>query len=524
MSLVFQFDYLCSDAIAHHAKFSPKHAAVRCGSDRLTWRELELRTNKVANALRQRGLVKGDKVCLLMHNSVAMFELLWGIIKAGGVAVPLNVMVARDALVLMINNCDARLLFVDEFTIDAIAPARAELSNIGDGGLFLVGELNFPWQSANDLIDKAPEQVPDVHIDPLDSMNIIYTSGTTGVPKGVEHSQFARFSYALGLSNWLHFDRNSIAVAATPLYTNGTWLTMLPCMYHGGTVVLLPKFTGEAFVEALESTRGTHVFLVPTQSIAVLEALAHAGRDVSSLRVLLSSGQALPPKTYHELVAAFPHTGIYEVYGMSEGFGTLASPEDLRLGKPGLVGKPFFLDDICIINENGQQVPPGDDGEIVGYSGGLMKGYYKDNARTDEITWVGPGERKFLRSGDIGRIDDDGFVYVLGRIKDMIKSGGINVYASDIEAAFMEHPQVREVAAIGIPHEKWIETPLLFVIRRPGATITEDALRDWGNERLSKYQRVSRVEFRENFPRANYDKVKKAELRAPYWAGRARSM
>ncbi|MGE0152215.1 MAG: class I adenylate-forming enzyme family protein [Reyranellaceae bacterium] len=524
MSLSFQHDCLCSDAIAHHAKFSPRHPAVICGDRQLNWAEFDRRTNKVANALLSRGLRTGDKVCLLMQNSIAMFELLWGAIKAGGVIVPLNLMMARDTLVLMVNNCEARLLFADAETIGDIAPARAQLSHIDADGLFAAGGGGASWRSTEAFIEAASDQAPDVRLKPEDSINIIYTSGTTGVPKGVEHSHFARFAYAFGLGSWLNFDRNSIAIAATPLYANGTWMTMLPCLYRGGTIVLMPKFSGEAFVATVERTRATHTFLVPTQSIGVLEALAGARRDMGSLRVLISAGQALPPKTYRELVAALPECGVYEAYGMSEGFGTLAWPEDLRRGEIGLVGKPFFLDDICIIDEHGREVPPGQDGEIVGYSGGLMKGYYRDKARTEEMIWIGPRGRTYLRSGDVGRIDEDGFVRVLGRIKDMIKSGGINVYASDIEAAFMAHPQVREVAAIGIPHEKWGETPLLFAILQQGASLTEEELRDWGNRRLSKFQRVARVEFREDFPRANYDKVKKADLRAPYWAGRERAI
>jgi acyl-CoA synthetase (AMP-forming)/AMP-acid ligase II len=183
---------------------------------------------------------------------------------------------------------------------------------------------------------------------------------------------------------------------------------------------------------------------------------------------------------------------------------------------------PIFGSDICIIDEQGREVAAGELGEIVGYGPGLMKGYYKDLQRTAELIWKDPRGRTYLRSGDIGRIDTDGYLYIAGRIKDMIKSGGINVFASDIEEIFMQHPAVSEVAAIGIPDHKWLETPLLLVILLPGATVTEAELMDWGNARLGRYQRVSAVEIRTSFPRAAHDKIQKRALREPYWVGQER--
>jgi acyl-CoA synthetase (AMP-forming)/AMP-acid ligase II len=283
----------------------------------------------------------------------------------------------------------------------------------------------------------------------------------------------------------------------------------------GGTCVLLPKFSGDVVLETVARERCTHTFMVPTQAIGVLAAESKE-YDLSSMEVILSGGQAIPGQTFDDLMRRFPKAGIYECYGMTEGFFYSVGPKDYARGKRGSVGIPIFGGDVRVIDENGSELQTGELGEIVGWAPGLMKGYYNDAARTAELIWRGPKGRTYLRSGDLGRLDEDGYLYVVGRIKDMIKSGGINVFAADIEEVFMRHPQVSEAAAIGIPHEKWIETPILLAILRAGATVTEDELMAWGNDKLGKYQRVTKVEFRTDFPRANYGKVLKRVLRGEY--------
>jgi acyl-CoA synthetase (AMP-forming)/AMP-acid ligase II len=209
---------------------------------------------------------------------------------------------------------------------------------------------------------------------------------------------------------------------------------------------------------------------------------------------------------------------------MSEGFGTVIGPNDYALGKRGSVGKPLILDDIRIIDSADREVPAGEIGEICGCSLGLMKGYYNNQEATRAALWTGPNGRSYIRSGDLGRFDEDGYLYVCGRIKDMIKSGGINVYPTDIEKEFAQHPAVQEVAVIGVPHLKWMETPIAFVIRRHGhEEVTSDQIMSWGNERLSKYQRVSAVIIADDFPRVTYGKVDKKKLGAPFWEHQERT-
>jgi acyl-CoA synthetase (AMP-forming)/AMP-acid ligase II len=235
--------------------------------------------------------------------------------------------------------------------------------------------------------------------------------------------------------------------------------------------------------------------------------------------VLLTSGQALATATAEALQAACPNSDLYECYGLTEGVILLRLPEDADHGKYDSVGKPLLLDEVRIIDGDGEEVPQGESGEIVGYGLGVMTGYYNEPERTAGATWISPEGIAYLRTGDIGWIDPDGFLFLAGRLKDMIKSGGINIYAADIEAVFMAHPDVSECAAIGVPDERWGETPLLVVLPQPGGTVDVEALRAWGNERLAKYQRVSRLVIREELPRAVYGKVAKQQLRDEFGSG-----
>jgi long-chain acyl-CoA synthetase len=506
-----------------HETFRRDTLAVVCGDESLTWGEFGRRTNKVANALIAGGLQKGDRVCLLMQNSVRTFELLWGTIKAGGVIAPLNIMMAGDAVVSTINNAEPKFIFVDEGTQDVVEGIRGSIT--ADADVFhLVGATAPGWCSGDEFVEAASDAAVSVEIRPQDSMSIIYSSGTTGIPKGIEHTHAARMYFPFGFASELDFDRYSVALCSTPLYTNGTWITMLPVLFMGGTVVLGQKFSGAAFLDAVEQHGVTHAFLVPTQMVKILAEPDLADRDLSSVRVILSGGAPLPGHTYGAMVERFSEACMYEIYGMTEGFISIAIPKDRQRGKIGSVGLPTFGADLRVVDPQGKELPWGSTGEIVGWSSFLMKGYFRDPERTEETTWRGPDGRTYVRSGDIGHIDEDGFVYISGRSKDMIISGGINVFASDIEDVLMGHPAVSEAAAIGIPHEKWGETPLAFVILRDGVDASPADLVEWCNARLSKYQRISGVELRDSFPRAAHDKVLKRALRDPYWEGTGRTI
>ncbi len=513
MPLKFAHDYLYPHVIPHHARFSANRVAVICGAESLTWAELEQHTSQVANALIAAGIRRGDKVCLFMNNSLLTFELFWGIIRSGAVVVALNTLVSGDTLARFIDNSGGKLLFVDEDALPIVEPVLGSLRDLRREQVIVAGASD-GWCSAEEMIARADKAPVWVDVEPSDSINIVYTSGSTGAPKGIEHSHLARHSYTFGMGHWFGFSRESVTLLATPLYANGTWATMGPCMYRGGTCVIMEKFSAAGFAELVERHRCTHAFLVPTQTIQILSLPSLAQHDLSSFRVLYSAGQALMPKTFDEIGEKLRQAEIWEVYGMSEGFCTVIGPPDYARGKRGSVGKPMILDDIRIVDDRGRELPVGEIGEICGYSVGLMKGYYNDPAATEKAIWYGPDGRSYFRSGDLGRFDADGYLYICGRSKDIIKSGGINVFPTDIEAVFASHPAVSEVAVVGAPHEKWIETPVAFVIPRLGASTSAAELMEWANGRLGKFQRVSAVNVVPHLPRVTYGKVNKPALRA----------
>ncbi|MDP6708612.1 MAG: AMP-binding protein, partial [Alphaproteobacteria bacterium] len=518
-------ELIVTDVIATHSQLRPNKTAVISGAERLTWAQFNARVDKVANALLRRGLKKGDKVCLLLQNSIAMLEAMIGTVRAGGVTVPLNVMMAQDSLAKMIGNAEARFVIANPETRGQIDAIRDQLGRVPVENFFTVGEADDGWGSYDAWIDAAPADDPEVALSFADTFSIVYSSGTTGVPKGMEHSHFARLMYPLCVGKELKVDRESVTCLTTPLYTNGSFLTMLPTLHFGGTLVLMEKFDAAEFLQLVERERCSNVFMVPTQCILVMAVEDFAEFDTSSLDRILVSGSPLARHTFDELRAKFPHAEIFEMYGMSEAFMTCIGPPDYEKGKIGSVGQAIYGADIRIIDDDGNELAQGETGEVVGRSAALMKGYYNDTERTEELLWREPGTGlAFMCSGDIGRFDADGYLYVVGRKKDMIISGGVNVFATDIEEVFIKHADVSEVAAIGVPHEKWGETPILLAILNEGATVSEAELMAWGNAELGRFQRVSAVEFRDAFPRNALDKILKRELRAPYWEGRERDI
>jgi acyl-CoA synthetase (AMP-forming)/AMP-acid ligase II len=455
----------------------------------------------VASALVSLGIRKGDKVALLAPNGVEAIEVLFGAMRAGGVAVPLPLMAHPDHLAQLVADSDAKVLFTAAPLTTTRAPRVIALPPDPDGGY-------------EELLRSASPSPPPIALSPGDDCNIIYSSGTTGVPKGIVHTHGSRAMFTFGLKLMFRIDETAITLVTTPLYTNGTWMTLLPTVASGGTTVLAETFGARALLDIVQRERCTHTFMVPTQLTMVLAEPTFDAHDLSSLRIVISAAAPLHTDTKREILRRMTR-GLMELYGMTEGLGTVLQPEDVER-KIASVGQPIPGTEIRIVDDAGKELGPGEIGEIVGTSPGVMRGYYKKPKESEALLWKDPSGTPFLRTGDIGKKDEDGFVYVLDRKKDMILTGGVNVYASDLEEAFSRHPDVAEAAAIAIPHEKWGETPLVLVVPRAGARADAEEIRAWGNDRLGKHQRASRVELRESLPRNALGKVLKRELREAY--------
>ena len=510
-------DVIITDVMDSHGKWRVNKPAVICGAERITWGEFNRRINKVANGLIKRGLQKGDKVSLLSTNRLEALEILFGTVKAGGVIVPLSAMVPGDALARMVINSDSRFLFFGPGQQDNIGPHRSEFSNIAADGFFALGESAEGWNSYQSLVDENSDEKPGISLIYEDPFNIMYTSGTTGVPKGILHTHHNRTQFASMFAIDYRIDSSAVNIVTTALYANGTWLTMLPTVFAGGTLVIMPAFDPKVFLELIQKEKCTHTFMVPTQFTALLEQPDFDSYDLSSMRIWNSAGSPLRTQTKAEVIKRFSGE-LVELWGLTEGVATTLKPEDME-NKMESVGLPLVGWDLRIIDEEGRELPRGEAGEIVAFSSWLMPEYYKLPDKTVEAIWLDASGKTYLKTGDMGKLDEDGFLYILDRKKDMIISGGINIFASDIEEVLSRHPAVQDAIVIGIPHPKWGETPLAMVIPRGGTPISEEQLLEWVNPKLAKYQRIFRVEFCDDFPRNALGKVLKRELREPYWEG-----
>ena len=494
-----------TELMSQHAKNYPDRDAVIFEEQRYSWKELNERINIVANALIKKGIKKGDKVSVFMSNMPQSIEIMFGVIKAGGVLVPLATMIEPDTLLHMIKNSDSRIVFFSTDNTESINYVKEnyqiETVEVGSTGS----------SSYEQFKENVSSKEPNIELTFEDDCIILYSSGTTGVPKGIQHTHYSRFMFATRLALSNNIDHKAITLLTTPLYTNSTWAPMLPTLVSGGTIIVMKKFNPGRFLELTQKEKPTHSVMVPTQYYMVLNHPEFDRYDVSSFKQLISVASPLHKQTKLEIINKF-NCEFSELYGLTEGPGTRLSPEDV-LKKPDSVGKPYFGTEIRIIDEEGKELPIGEAGEIVGRGSVLMKGYYKLPEKTQEVIWCDENGRKYLKTGDMGKLDEDGFLYILGRKKDMIISGGLNIYAADIENVLATHTDVADCAVIAIPHEKWGETPLALVELKEDSTATESEIQNWLNERVNKFQRVADVEIVEAFPRNHLGKILKRELR-----------
>lgn len=504
--------------IFRHTRFRPDATAVVFGDERLTYAQFGARVARAANLLCSLGIGKGDKVATVLGNSREALELVWAVPAVGAALVPLSPLLMPSGLASLLRDSDAVCLVSQRSMLPTLDAIRADLAPLLPGRVLLIDGATGDFGDYGALTAAQPETFVPQPCGANDLFNIMYTSGTTGLPKGIMHSHAVRSMYCLLMAAAYRMTPESRTLHAGAIVFNGAYVTMMPTFWLGATYVLLPQFDADATIAAIERERITHIVLVPTQIIAILSSPQYRPERLASLECILSLGAPLLQQHKDRLSADLPRR-FYELYGLTEGFVTILD-RDEAVRKSGSVGRPTQYFDMRIVDQDGRDLPPREIGEIVGRGPIQMQGYYKRPDLTQQAIHDG-----WLFSGDMGYVDEDGFLYLVDRKKDMIDSGGMKVYPRDVEEVVARHPAVREVAVFGVPHEKWGETPVAAVVLREPGSASADQLRDWINERVgARYQRVSEVLVLPDFPRSAAGKTLKRELRAPYWAGQDRKI
>ena len=490
--------------IARHAQSDPEALAVIDGERRLDFHALDALMDRVAAALQRDGLAPREAVALCGSSSADYLGVFLGALRAGMAVAPLAPNATPAQLVDMVKDVGARLLFVD-------AELRAPLQQAGlPPGVRL---LSFRALSAW-LARLGTRPVP-VAIQPDWAFNVIYSSGTTGTPKGIVQSHAMRWNH-IRRAAALGYGPQAVTLTATPLYSNTTLVSVLPALSTGGTVVLMGgKFDAARYLALAAQHGATHTMLVPVQYQRLLAHEGFDGADLSALTTRFCTSAPFHAALKAEVLRRWPGK-LIEYYGMTEGGGTCILLAHEHPDKLHTVGQPSEGHDIRLIDEDGREVLAGEMGamgEIVGRSGAMMDGYHGQPAKTAEAEWFDSEGRRYIRTGDVGRFDADGFLTLLDRRKDLIISGGFNVYPSDLEAVLREHAAVAEAAVVGVPSQEWGETPVAFVVLRSGAAADAEDIRSFVNGRVGKTQRLSALRLVAELPRSAIGKVLKRELR-----------
>ena len=492
-----------------HATYRPDHTAIVFGEQRLSYASLYKEVNRLSRAFLSEGIQKGDKVAILLPNSLELWEIYWACAATGAVSVPLSPLLKGNALNNLLENSDSRLLITSRDLLSNIGPFKETLAGkaqIWITGANTEGYTNYTEQKEKNSAD--PPEVGDVFGD--DPYNIIYSSGTTGQPKGIIISHAVRALYGLLFSNAYRMTPESIVMHSGSVVFNGSFLTLMPAMYLGCTYVLMDHFDAGDVIDVIQKEKVTHTILVPSQIISCLQKPRFNITSLSTLEYILSVGAPLLLEHKQQLNRQIPGV-FYELYGLTEGFMTILDKND-ALRKTGSVGTPPQFMELKIVDDEGNELSAGQTGEIVGRGPLLMTGYYKSPEQTMEAIKKG-----WLYTGDLGYVDEEGYLFLTSRKKDLIISGGVNVYPCDIEEILIRHSAVKDVAVFGIPHNEWGETPVAAVVLNEDQDLNEEELKDWGNKNLeARYQKIYKVVYLEELPRNVAGKVLKRELKEKY--------
>ncbi|NIH81518.1 long-chain-fatty-acid--CoA ligase [Amycolatopsis viridis] len=506
------------DQLARHARTHGDQPAFSFEGTTRTYRQFDARVNRLANALRERGAGYGDRVAVLGLNALEVLETYFASTRLGAICVPVNFRLAAEEIAYVLADSGARASVVHAPLAPALAKARERIDEPGPCLVF--GGAVDGMADYEEALATAPAEFAEITVDEQDPAFIMYTSGTTGRPKGAVLTHHNLLMHAFSNMATLGTGPDDkVWLAAAPLFHIAGLSGMLPNLLLGGRTVLLPsgRFDPVAVVDLMERERVTSVFLVPAQWQAIVSVPELASRDLSALAKI--SWGAAPASTtlLRTMIDTFPQAEVTTAFGQTEcsPVTTLLRGED-SIRKIGSVGKPMLNVEVRVVDDDLRDVPRGEVGEIVYRSPMVMKEYWNKPAETAEAFRGG-----WFHSGDLVRQDEDGYYYVVDRKKDMIISGGENIYCAEVENVLAAHPKIGEVALIGMPDERWGETPLAVIApRAAGDAPTAAELGEWCADRLARYKQPRHVAVVTALPRNPSGKVLKTQLRADRAAGK----
>ncbi len=458
---------------------TPDREGLVCEKVRRTYKELNDRANRLANAMKALGVGHGDRVGLLALNEPEFYDMYFGLGKIGAILVPVNYRLAGPEIQFILSDCSANVFVFGKEYKEVVDSIRKEIPS---KELIAITDDPIEWaKSYQTLMENSSDQEPEIIGGDDDTLTILYTSGTTGRPKGAELTHTYYYWNSVNLMCTLGLDIGNTSLIALPLFHIGA-LAGPPWIVHtGGKAVLLRSLDPQRFLELLQEEKVTGFGSVP----ALLDILKWVPNfekyDWSSVRTILVYAAPVPVTLIKEYAAV--GIQVRQLYGLTEGnTATVLDPEN-ALAKAGSCGKPFFHAEIRVVDEEGKDLGPEEKGEVLLRAPNIMKGYWnrpKETAATIKDGW--------LFTGDIGKKDQDGFLYILDRKKDMIISGGENIYPAEIEDALLSHPKIADVAVIGYAHEKWGEAVKAIVVVKPGETLTEQELIEWCQGKIGRFK------------------------------------
>jgi long-chain acyl-CoA synthetase len=500
----------------------PERDALVCGDRRITYMEMAQRVNRLANALQSRGIQRGTKVAVMAMNSPQYVETYYACAKTGAVFVPLNYRAKREEIVHMLNDSGASLLFVGKRYLELVESLKPELPAIKDFVCIdgpVDGMPGYP-----DLLATGSDDEIYVDIDEQDATVLMYTSGTTALPKGVILTYLTLSVYVVNTMSPADPEETpDVTLLSVPVYHVAGLTAIMSSIWGGRTLVILPQFEPQLWLEAVSKERVTHSFVVPTMLKRIMDQPAFDKYDLSSLQLITYGAAPMPYEVVRKAVDVFT-CGLMNAYGQTESTSTMTylGPEDHRiegteeekakkLQRLRSVGRPMDDVEVAIMDRDGNILPAGKEGEICVSGSRIMREYHGQKEATEAAIKDG-----WLHTGDVGYLDDDSYLFITGRTKDLIIRGGENISPGEIESALEDNPKIAEAAVIGVPDVEWGERVMALIVLRPGESMTKDEVVQYCKGRLASFKAPEEVAFVNELPRNPLGKVLKTELRKTY--------